>query len=517
MAIKCKFVKILLVNTNLCHIMKKKLLLIGCFLSSFITKTFANDFEWTPPIQKAYSEITSLRLENGRKILQDFSKSKNGLIPYLESFADMIEMGVLEDKNKYAAFIEQQEHRIKLLEEFSDNSPYRNFLIAEIQLHTAFIKLKYGHEVKGANEIIKAYRILTKNNIRYPKFLPQQKSLGILHIVIGSMPKKYQWITNLLGIKGDVMKGIKELENVALNDKIFSTEAELFQHILSTYIIHNLGDKSKELISFVQKYPNNLANTFVGTSLLIKLGKSEAALSLIKTRPHTAEYLSIPFFNYFLGEIYLQKGKYSEASNAYQDFLKTHHGFNFIKDANYKIYLSNYLNSGSKFETKTLNNVIKLGETIVEPDKIAFKACQQILKSKNQQTAIEKNLKKVQLATEGGYYQEGLLLLAKMDESIIPTMKDRVERIYREARILHLMGNIEAASLRYQKVLVLCSGQPTWSFAPRSCLYLGNIMQIEKNKNKAIYFYKKSLEYEDYEGSNSVEIKANAGLNEMQQ
>ena len=496
--------------------MRKKLTLTGYLLSFFVIQLYANDFEWTPQIQKAYVEITALKLENGRKILQDNYKNKNGLVPYLESFADMIEMGVLENKDKYEDFVEQQQARIRLVETFNENSPYRNFLLSEIHLHTAFIKLKYGHEVKGANEIIKAYRILTKNAAQFPTFIPQQKSLGILHIVIGSMPKKYQWITNIFGIRGNIKQGIQELENVVRHDKIFSVEAELFQYILSTYIVSNHGDKSKELISFIQKNPKNLAITFVGTSLLIKLGKSEAASNLMKTRPQTSEYLSIPFFNYFLGEIYLQKGKYFEANSAYQDFIRTHHGFNFIKDAHYKIYLCNNLSSDSKFEPKILNNVIKFGETIVEPDKIALKSTQQILKFKIQLSATEKNLKKVQLATEGGYYQEGLSILAKMDESIMPDLKNKVEKIYREARIFHLMGNTEAASTRYQKVISLSIKQPTWAFAPRSCLYLGNILQAENNKIKAIYFYKKSLEYEDYEGSNSVEIKANAGLNELQ-
>ncbi len=496
--------------------MRKKLILTGYLLSFFVIQLHANDFEWTPQIQKAYAEITSLKLENGRKILKECNKSKNGLIPYLESFADMIEMGVLENKNKYEDFVEQQQIRIKLVEKFNENAPYRNFLIAEIHLHTAFIKLKYGHEVKGANEIIKSYRILTKNSFQFPTFIPQQKSLGILHIVIGSMPKKYQWITNIFGIRGNIKQGIQELENVVRNDKIYSVEAELFQYILSTYIVSTLGDSSKELNTFIHKNSKNLAITFIGTSLLIKLGKSEAALNLIKTRPHTDEYLSIPFFNYFLGEIYLQKGKYSEANGCYQDFIRTHHGFNFIKDAHYKIYLCNNLSNDSKFDPKTLNNVIKFGETIVEPDKMALKSTQQILKFRDELSATEKSLKKVQLATEGGYYQEGLSILTKMDESTIPDIKNKIEKIYREARIFHLMGNPEGALTKYQKVIALSVKQPTWSFAPRSCLYLGNILQTENNKSKAIYFYKKSLEYEDYEGSNSVEIKAQAGLSELQ-
>ena len=65
-------------------------------------------------------------------------------MPYLESFADMIEMGVIENKGKY------------------ENSPNRSFLITEINLHTSFIKLKYVHEIKGANQVIKVYKILIK-------------------------------------------------------------------------------------------------------------------------------------------------------------------------------------------------------------------------------------------------------------------------------------------------------------------------------------------------------------------
>lgn len=493
-----------------------KKLVITLYVSLIVAnQTRANDFEWTPQIQKAYTEISAIKLEKGRNILRQ-CPTKSAFVPYLESLAEMIEMGILENKSKYENFIEQQEQRINTLEKLDENSPYRNFLIAEIHLHTAFIQLKYGHEIKGANQVIKAYRILTKNASRFPLFLPQQKPLGILHIVIGSMPKKYQWITNLLGIKGNVRQGIQELENVVQHDSVFADEAEMFQYILSTYIIANLGDKSKALIAFVQKHPQNLAITFIGTSLLIKMGKSETALNLIKKRPVSPEYLSVPFFDYFLGEIYLQKGKYTEASNAYQDFIRNQRGFNFLKEANYKIFLCHDLNNEGKIDTKYLYNALKVGETIVEPDKIALKATQQILKTNTSISPTEKKLKKMQLATEGGYYQEGLALLEKMDESSMPKLKDRVEKIYREGRIYHLMGNTETAMVKYEKVLLLSPVQPVWSYLPRSCLYIGNIKQLQNDKKKAIYFYKKTLEYEDYEGSNGVEIKAKAGLNELQ-
>ena len=104
----------------------------------------------------------------------------------------MIEMRVIENKGKYENYIKQQKYRIKIIEQLYENSPNRCFLITEINLHTSFIKLKYVHEIKGANQVIKAYKILIKNALKFTSFLTQQKSLGILHFVVGSMLKKHK-------------------------------------------------------------------------------------------------------------------------------------------------------------------------------------------------------------------------------------------------------------------------------------------------------------------------------------
>ena len=120
--------------------MSKKLLIMAV-LVVFMNKTYASDFEWSSQIQSAYTEISAMKLENGRAFLRLNSKEKNGFVPYLESFADMIEMGILENKEKYEVFIQNETRRINFLETLDKNSPFRDFLIAEIHLHTSFIKL----------------------------------------------------------------------------------------------------------------------------------------------------------------------------------------------------------------------------------------------------------------------------------------------------------------------------------------------------------------------------------------
>jgi tetratricopeptide (TPR) repeat protein len=488
-------------------------------LLSLANGAFANDFEWTPAIQQSYTEISAMKIAKGRMTLKALRANANGFIPYLQSYADMIEIGITEDKTKYEDFINREEERVNELEALEEASPYRNFLIAEIYLHTAFIKLKFGHEVKGANEVMKAYKLLTKNAKKFPSFIPQQKSLGILHIVIGSIPQKFQWIANLFGVRGSVKEGIQALNRVITYDKVFANEAQLFAFLLNTYVVTNHPDESKELLAFIDKNPTNQAIAFIGASLLIRLGKSEMALNVIKKRPISEDYLPVPFFYYFLGEIYLQKGKYAEAINAYKDFTQKHRGFNFLKEANYKLFLSYYLNNDLSTANKFLVVVPKVGSTIVEADKLALKMSEQFLTSHHYFSNPEKALKKVQLATEGGYYEMGLHLLENMEEANALTPKDKIEKIYRAARIYDLTEDTAKAQGYYLQVLNLSKtteSSPVLPFAPRSCLYLGNIFRAKKEPQKAIDYFHKSLTFKDYEGSNSVEIKAKAALSELE-
>jgi hypothetical protein len=57
---------------------------------------------------------------------------------------------------------------------------------------------------------------LLENNVKkFPNFIPQQKSLGLIHIMVGSIPQNFLWVAKLLGLKGSVKNGLQELKNVS--------------------------------------------------------------------------------------------------------------------------------------------------------------------------------------------------------------------------------------------------------------------------------------------------------------
>ena len=77
----------------------------------------------------------------------------------------------------------------------------------------ALTRIKFKEYLQATYELQKAYRLLEKNTEKFPNFFLNDKSLGVLHILIGSIPKSYSWITNIIGVEGTVSSGFSKLYN----------------------------------------------------------------------------------------------------------------------------------------------------------------------------------------------------------------------------------------------------------------------------------------------------------------
>ncbi|PWK26247.1 tetratricopeptide repeat protein [Arcicella aurantiaca] len=473
----------------------------------------ATDFEFNPTMQKAYSEIIKTKLSLGRAIL-DNDKSNNGVKIYLKSYADLVQLLITEDKVFYEQFIDNQESRLGFIEKIDKKSPYNRFIQAEIHLHTAFVKLKFGHEVKGSWEIIKAYKLLEANAKEFPDFLPNQKSLGLLHILIGSTPENYQWVANLLGLRGNIKQGLAELQNVISKDPVFSDEAQLIDYLIHAYILKFTPKKLTEFQEFINQNSDNQLFTFFGITTLMKEGRSEVALSILENRKTDKNYLAFPFLEYLKAEIFLQKGQYQTASKLYQNFLLKYKGFNFLKDTYYKLFLCYWLNNEDVKGIFFLEKVKIVGGNIVESDKSATKFAENFLTKKSQRPIAQKILMKARLAFDGGYYDKALVFLEPYSETSFDQIADRSEFNYRKGRIFQKLNNLVQTIPLFERAIVLSENQNI-SFGASSALQLGYIFQSKNEKLKAKKYFEKAISYKKHEYKNSVDNKAKAVLNEM--
>jgi TolA-binding protein len=470
--------------------------------------TLATDFEWSAPVQQAYAEAFRLRLDNTRR-LTAAEAPRNGLALYVDDCADVLQLLLDEEAAQLEATLERNEARLDRVEDLDETSPWNRFVRAEIKLHGAMIKLRFGRETAAAWNVIAAYRLLEENARRFPNFLPNQKSLGLLHVLIGSTPESYQWVTRLLGLRGDVRQGLAELQRVAQRDPIFRDEAMLTSYVIQAYVLKFDANRLGPFEQFIRTHPDNALIQFMGHSIWMKLNRGEAALALLEQRPRGAGYLDSPLGEYHQASLRLEKGEYESAIAGYQAFLRRYRGVNFRKDATYKIYLAYALQNEDARGKPYLDQVRRVGKTYNEADQAAARAAEQPAL-----TSSQKLLLKARLAFDGGFLSQALGYLQPVPESQFPQPRDRAELAYRRGRIYHSLGDTLRAVSFYERALAL-STEPGWSFGANAALQLGYLHQARGQKAQAKGYFERALTFRRHEYKNSIDTKAKAALNEL--
>jgi len=475
-----------------------------------------NDVIFTPKLQRAYFDIQKLKLESARALIEEERKVNpaNGLIQYLDNYADLHYLLISEDKKAFKAWSEREDLRLAALAKLPNTSPYKRFFQAEVRLHWAFIKMKFGNEGSASWDVIKAYRIAEENKKRFPNFRPTLKTLGLLHVLIGSVPDNYTWVTKILGLKGNIRQGIEEIQLVQREEPFFQQETQLIDLLLHAYTLQ-LSDEQRALLKQLPKnQPDNLLLHFFATTILMKEGRSEEALHYLNHGPSGDEYIDFPFLDYLRGEIALQKGKYDIAHFFYTKFQKRYKGFNYIKDSNMKLFMSRWLANRDTDAAQYMKLAATTGSTIIEGDKFALRLADEYEDGKL--LPEQKVLYKARYSTDGGYLEEAWDFIDNYTERSFNSVSDKAELNYRKGRILQKMDQIEKCIPYYDRAIYLTQNT-SFTFGPSAALQMGYIMRDKKQNSVAVNYFKKAMAYKKHEYKNSIDNKAKAALTELGQ
>lgn len=476
------------------------------------------DVNFSPKLQKAYFEIQKLRLPVARELIDDERAvdARNPFIAYLDSYADLHYLLIAEDRSRYKTFIQEQDKRMDLVGGLPDKSPYKRLFQADIRLHSAFAKLKFGNEASGSWEIIKAYRLLEDNRKKFPAFIPTQKSLGLLHVLIGSIPENYTWIAKILGLKGNIAQGVRELRQVVKQEPFFRQEAELIDLLLHAYTLQLSNDQQARIRQWPKEQPDNLLLHFFATTVLMKENKSDEAARFLADAPTGKDYMPFPFLNYLRGEIALQNGDYDDSFACYSKFLKLYTGFNYIKDSYFKMFMCRWLGGRDQEAATYIRKVTETGSTIIEADQFAERFAKEYAEGKINNS--QKVLYKARYATDGGYLEIAARLMKPVAEKNFGTIYEKAEYNYRMARIMQKSGQLDDCTPFYERSIHL--GETNFGaagFAASSALQMGYIYQKKGDNQKAVSYFKKAMSFKKYEYKNSIDNKARAALTELGQ
>ncbi|HXA01533.1 MAG TPA: hypothetical protein VNW99_06060 [Cytophagaceae bacterium] len=489
-------------------------ILFSVFFFCIVAPVFPSygKFTFTPTINNAYTDFLKLKAESGEKLINSSIKEdpQNGIAIYIANYGDIIRLLVSEDPALYEALLDHEDKRMSLLSDLKEKSPYYLFTQAEVRLQWAFVKLKFGDEGSAFLDIKEAYDLLEKNKKLYPAFIPNKKSLGLLNILIGSVPEKYSWIVSLIGMNGTVPDGMRMLDEVIAGSNTYKLEASILKTVAETYILAKDEKDLSMVTNLTLDNPDNLLIAFLSSSVFLKNGKDEEALKILETLPSSPAYLYIPFTEVMKGDICLHKADYTAARSCFQKFLKNYRGSNFIKDSYYKIFLCYYLNGQTELANPYIEKILESGEELSDADKNAEKFARK-------KELPNKILMKARLYSDGGYYKEALDLLKEFQADKNTKPGDLIEYNYRQARIYHNMGVTEKAVPLYLRTIKLSHeyNDEKFYFAPNSALNLGYIYRKYNNNDMARQYFTMALSYKNYEYKNSIDNKAKAALENL--
>lgn len=477
------------------------------FLSPLISDGATASWKFDPELEAIYKDITNLRTEEAlHKLRKINDKSREHYRFYLQSLAECVTILITEDEKRFPEFEKNFKDRVDRLENEPETAETL-FLQAEINLQRAFCHLNLSQEFSAILAFRQAYSLINQCMEKHPDFIPAKKTSGVIQVMVGAVPDKYHWFMMLLGMKGSVKTGQRQLNELRNAGISLSMEAGILYYVIKGFINQQFDECSKGMAELLKKDPTNRLMLFITVNMMMKSAQSEDALRLIRTLDQQQQGLPVVYIEYLRADIFLQKGEYQKAIQAYSRFMEAYKGSSFHKDATMKIALCHYLSGRPDLGSLWWEKAKKTGKALAEPDDYA----EHLLK----ETVPDERILKARFLTDGGYYKEARQVLATITPASLKSQKDRTEFQYRKARLAHRTGDLPLARSLYLKTIEM-TGSNSWYFAPSSALQLGYMQTAEGNKSEAKKFFEMALTYRGHAYKNSIDSKAKSALDELE-
>ncbi len=487
-------------------------LLLFFYVPKLIASTEQTYFQFSQNCLEAQQYIKVLKLDKARAILEreHAINPNNVAVNYLEDYIDYYYLITNQQLDELHRLEKNRDLRLARIKKSDPNSPYYLYTQAEINLHWAFSRVFNQEYVSAALEFRSAYQLLENNKKKYPLFKPNDKSLGMLKAVLGSIPENYKWILSVIGMRGNLSEGLKEIKEY-LDQKEFPHEQLIEKQSAEfyyTFLLLNFGEKQdcwKFCESVTEDYSTNLLSAYLRAFVGVKCAHNDDALITCAHRPHGNEYTPFYMMDFLTGQAKLNKLE-KDADVYLKKFVSFYKGQNLVKDA-YKRLSWFYLLEGDTIKFTIYQGLSrKYGAANSDEDKNA---------QRESEAGIYPDiiLLKARLLFDGGYY-------AKAEETIkshstnFKSHYQQIEYYYRYARIMQESNKISKAIEWYNQTIKV-AGNNNLYFAPNSCLQLGFIYEKLGFKELAKFHFEKVLTYKNYDYKSSVTQKAKAALSKL--
>jgi len=485
-------------------------------LISFLSfqNAFAERFEFTPKAKLAYEKAMTLEFQEARNLIYQVKRDDpdNMIIYLVENYIDFFTVFINEDKNEFKQLERNKDFRLKMVKKGPKDSPYYNYTQAEIKLQWALARLKFEEFFTAFNEVSSSYKLLKRNQKKFPNFIANKKSLGILHAMIGTIPDNYQWGVKLLGgMKGDIEQGKNEIEEILkyakTNEFIFEEETLVMYAFLMLHLKNDTEEAWQSVQHLKARTKVNPLACFALGNIAMRTDRNDMAVEILENRPKGNQYAPFHFLDYMHGLAKLYR--LDKDANIYlEKYVQNFHGQNYVKEA-YQKLAWHHLVHGDKEKYKLyINQCNTKGAAIIGGDKNA-------LKEAKKKMIPNSFLLKARILYDGGYYQRAYNVLKEKSTDSFHSKYTQLEYTYRLGRITHHLGRTSEALMYYLHTIEKGEDE-SYYFACNSALQIGTIYEERNEISKAKEYFQFCLSLKPDQYRNGLHQKAKAGLNRIQ-
>ena len=468
-------------------------------------------FDFNDRCREAYDLIFSLRLEEGKSLLaEEIEQNPDNRIPYfLQNYADFFVCYIDEEEAVFSELYENKSDRLSALKEGDRDSPFYRYTQAEVHLQWAMARLKFEEYVGAFRDVRKAFKLLEENKRKFPEFRANDKSLGLLHGIIGAIPDQYKWGVKIVGLDGDIEQGMAEmralLKYASEEDFIFEQETLVYYSLMALYLANDQEEAWNGIDTRRLELEDHLLNHFIAASVAMRTGRNDYAIEVLEKRPSGPEYHPFSYCEFMLGLAKLRRLD-SDADQHLKKFAREFPGRNYLREAYQKLGW-HYLIRGQQNRYREMMELsLERGVSVIDDDKQAE------AEARSSELPNE-HLLRARLLFDGGYYERAIEALDEMPEEGA-RLRDQVEEAYRRGRIFHASEDYDKAIPAYKSALNEGAELP-YFFAANAALQLGHIFEEKGDFDQAEYYFKQCLKLKDHEYRTSISSKAKAGLNRI--
>lgn len=466
-------------------------------------------YEYSPLAVNAYDQIIQLKFIDASKSIQQLKLEEpaNLVVLHLENYIDFFKIFIGENEEEFKILEKRKQDRLQVLKKGPADSPYHLFIQAEVQLQWALARLKFEEYLNAFSEVSKAYKQLKENELRFPGFIGNKKSLGIIHALVGTIPENYRWGIKLLGgMEGTIAQGKAEIEEVLAHAEIHDFLFEQETIFMYAFLMLHLDNNKEAAWQIVNNQKLNVSESplacFAKANVALRTGRSDTAIEILESRPKGEEYHPFHYLDLILGfaKLYRQD---KDAAHYIKSYVEQYNGVNYIKEAYQKLAWHALINQKSEDYDKYMLLCASQGGSILDADKSALKEA----KSKEKPHV---DLLKARLLFDGGYYSRAYQHLISIEQQF-DFFKNQLEYKYRLGRILHLMERYDEALLYYEATISM-GKTSSYFYGCNAALQCGLIHEQDHEFEKAKSFLNLCLSMRPDNYKNSLHQKAEAAL-----